>query len=318
MKKECSLVSTESDRIHINISKKTKEFLRKLMLTTLDTEHESCGRFLCYVNSCDDIIELEVDRDNLNLGDVTDDMTICQQNGDYAFTFHTHPIAFYEGEQDNYPNIFSDEDFIGIVQDSYANKGTLSNDNGLLVFETLVTPMGIFFCGADEGILEEWISTEIPLPLNLEDLMRILSFFKITKSFIKNFGIKKIKFPLSQRQTTWLKNSIKKKSFSKVENAYNNEFFNKWFGSYQYKEGTIYEDLVHNFAYLGYTQPEDGYMDMPKDKQIKWFKSSKFASIDWKKDDMLKAYLDDLRELGFQIEFFNWSDSIDFKWKIIK
>jgi len=250
------------------------------------------------------------------LGSVTDDMTICQQTDDYAFSFHTHPIVFHDGEQDNYPNIFSDEDFIGIVQDSYANNGILSNENGILIFETLLTPMGIFFCGADEEIIEEWIVRQIPTPENKEDLKGILGFFKLTKAWKANFG--KIEFPPSQKEQRWLENSIKKQSFSKVENAYNNVFFNKWFGSYGYKEDTVYEDLVYNYAYLGYTLPEEKeYMDKPKNEQNKWFRSSKFLSIDWKKDDMLQEYLNDLRDLGFQIEFFNWSDSIDFEWKII-
>ena len=314
MKRTCATVITKCKNIKINISNDTKIFLRKLMLKSLKTEHESCGHFFCSTNSCDSL-ELIVDYDNINIGKVTDDMTICQQTDDYPFTFHTHPITFNDGEQVNYPNIFSDEDFIGIVQDSYANNGVLSNDNGILIFETLLTPMGIFFCGADEGIIEEWLSTEIPTPENKNDLKGILSFFKLTREWKTKFG--KIEFPPSKKEQKWLEDSIKKKSFSNVENAYNNEFFNKWFGSYAYKENTVYEDIVYNYAYLGYTQPKEEYMDKPKKEQIKWFRSSDFLSINWKNDEMLQEYLNELRDIGFQIEFFNWSDSIDFEWKII-
>jgi len=50
--------------------------------------------------------------------------TVCYVNNDVPFTYHTHPVECDEnGWPQNYPNLISNEDMIGVVQDHVANTG---------------------------------------------------------------------------------------------------------------------------------------------------------------------------------------------------
>src|SRR5690606_24249041 len=119
----------------------------------------------------------------------------------YEFTFHCHPIECDEyGNVINIPNLVSNEDMIGVVQDSYKNTGYLSNRNGKNIFDILCCPMGIFVYAAEEKIINKWIECEdVIAQSNVEYYYRKFfdSKFKLDK-FLKKEGdinslIKKIK-----------------------------------------------------------------------------------------------------------------------------
>ena len=82
--------------------------------------------------------------------------TTSLNSGDFPFTFHTHPIVIKDDiEVDNYPNLISDDDFIGVIMDNFFckfpsnrnmcnNKVQEKNVGGISIFDIVAVPYGLF------------------------------------------------------------------------------------------------------------------------------------------------------------------------------
>jgi hypothetical protein len=86
--------------------------------------------------------------------------TTSFNSGDFPFTFHTHPVVIKTDDYtnnrfvDNYPNIISDEDLIGSIQDNYYyNHAEIRNicdktgnilSGGINFFDIVAVPYGLF------------------------------------------------------------------------------------------------------------------------------------------------------------------------------
>jgi hypothetical protein len=86
--------------------------------------------------------------------------TTSLNSGDFPFTFHTHPIVIKLGDAlnqpsiDNYPNVISDDDLIGSIEDNYyynhqtsrsiCNKFEPQQTGGINFFDVLASPYGLF------------------------------------------------------------------------------------------------------------------------------------------------------------------------------
>tara|TARA_Y100000589_G_scaffold321487_1_gene352907 strand:+ start:770 stop:1540 length:771 start_codon:yes stop_codon:yes gene_type:complete len=80
--------------------------------------------------------------------------------GDFPFTYHTHPIVIDHLQRniENYPNLISDDDLIGSIQDNifFEYKDTRNicgkkniYTNGINLFDLLACPYGIFIYRPD-------------------------------------------------------------------------------------------------------------------------------------------------------------------------
>nr|CAG4709407.1 unnamed protein product [Naegleria fowleri] len=130
------------------------------------------------------------------------------------------------------------------------------------------------------------------------------------------------------------------------ENALMNNGFNEYIGSWYYmmrKKGLFAKEILPRFSYLGYQywwknkvfsiekkkQPRTvsssdicevvnvetmkHLADLPLNKQLEWFQSKEFLSIDYSNHKLLQDYLTTMRNFGFYIQFFNWNcGQIDF------
>lgn len=87
--------------------------------------------------------------------------TVSGSGEDNPFCFHTHPIQTdLKGNLVNYPNIISNEDLIGVTQDSNLNTGLTSNPNGILKFDIILCPIGIYVYSATQTIIDKYIEFE--------------------------------------------------------------------------------------------------------------------------------------------------------------
>lgn len=315
--------------MHISIPRKDIDIIRELFKTSLRNEIESCGAFSCkYQNDCK--LRLQIDPEKTKAGLEMANWTACAQEEDFPFTFHTHHIVYNkDGDQVfNNPMLYSDEDLIGLVQDSYANDGILSNKTGMNVFDLLATPMGLFVCGANKKIIKEWKSREPKrTTISQQELEDIFKKNKSWKYQWKKKGWKwdnpYPKVPLTKPQKEWL---FYKLYWGHEENAFNHKVYNDWFGSYANREepDTQYFEIEDKFAHLGYGEWHDEEVTnvewrhfAPKVEQLEWFDSQAMLDIDWNTDEMLQRYLSHMRNLGFQILFFNWNDNIEFNWNVV-
>lgn len=100
--------------------------------------------------------------------------TVSGSGDDHPFCFHTHPIQTdRKGNLTNYPNIISNEDLIGVVQDSYLNNGLTSNPNGILKFDMILCPLGIYVYAATEKVIKTYI--EFEPSITIENVMNWIS-----------------------------------------------------------------------------------------------------------------------------------------------
>ena len=76
--------------------------------------------------------------------------------GDYAYTFHAHPILTLGDLPSNYANLIGNEDMISVVEDAAGNDCPISNPKGASVFDVLLSPVGIFIYGAGPKIIAKW------------------------------------------------------------------------------------------------------------------------------------------------------------------
>ena len=82
--------------------------------------------------------------------------TTSLNSGDFPFTFHTHPVVIKDDiEVDNYPNLISDDDFIGVIMDNFFckfpdnrnmcdNPVEEENVGGISIFDIVAVPYGLF------------------------------------------------------------------------------------------------------------------------------------------------------------------------------
>lgn len=84
--------------------------------------------------------------------------TTSLNSGDYPFTFHTHPIVIgktaHKTYVDNFPNLISDQDLIGSIQDNYyydcrndrkiCEAKLPENVGGINFFDIVAVPYGLF------------------------------------------------------------------------------------------------------------------------------------------------------------------------------
>lgn len=248
--------------------------------------------------------------------------TLCEFNDDHPFTFHTHPIeADKRGRPINMPNLVSNEDMIGVVQDNVHNTGYLSNVNGRNVFDVLCCPIGIFVYAPEMTMIHKWI--ELEDEVNERNVLRLIKMFdpKFTSRQMAKIGVQRtiehckclIQTDRSESNDFW----------ATEENALMNSGFNEYIGSWYYtnrKRGFFHEEIVSHFDTLGYqvwhsksckhqlTEHERANLSVKE--QIAWFTSDEFMAVDWHRVPMLRRYLSRMRSEGFFIEFFNWS-SID-------
>ncbi|KAG2377894.1 hypothetical protein C9374_008979 [Naegleria lovaniensis] len=293
----------------------------------------------------ENILLLELPTDevaNRKVGTQHKEYTLCEVHDDVPYTFHCHPIEVDIKSQlpINISNLISSEDMIGVVQDHVSNNGYLSNCNGKLEFDILLCPLGLFVSSATEVIINKWIELEdeIVVDKHSKKLMKKLSSTKteVDDSNFVNQLKHLIHTTLNDDNPFW----------ASEENALMNNGFNEYVGSWYYLnrgEGFFAKEILTKFKYLGYqywwkkqvfsiekktkkaAQVQEicevenletmKYLaeSLPLNKQLDWFKSTEFLSIDYSKHKLLQDYLTEMRTFGFYIQFFNWnSERIDF------
>ncbi|EFC40187.1 virulence-related protein Nf314 [Naegleria gruberi] len=267
------------------------------------------------------------------------DYTLCEVHDDVPYTFHCHPIEIDRKTKlpINMANLISSEDMIGVVQDHIDNVGYLSNCQGKLLFDILLCPVGIFVYSATNAIIEKWIEMEEAMPYNQKNrkLMKLLdplSDCSNNENFEKQLK-HLIHTTLNEDNPFW----------ATEENALMNEGFNAYIGSWYYlnnNQGVFATEIIPKFRYLGYqfwwkdevdnltlknsNRKSNKVQDVSDDeevqaslaegmklpKQLEWFKSEEFLSIDYKSHSLVKDYVQDMKNLGFYVEFFNWNSSV--------
>ena len=145
------------------ISHETKEKLRDIWKKSMEIQEEIAGTFsLSEEENNNGFLELILNETQCK-GRKEDSYTVCgfDPTMDSEYTYHTHCVEVDEnGWPQNYPNLISNEDMIGIVQDSHLNDGYLSNDYGKNIFDVLCCPVGIFIYYSKPGIIEHWKKCE--------------------------------------------------------------------------------------------------------------------------------------------------------------
>lgn len=317
-----------SGKIHFMISQETKEKLLKIFKKSIKTQKELSGHFIPKILN-EQNVELTIQEDSILIGRQEDGYSLCgNDDNDYEFTFHCHPIECDKyGNVINIPNLVSNEDMIGVVQDSYKNTGYLSNKNGKNIFDILCCPMGIFVYSAEEKIINKWIECEDVIDQsNVEYYYKKFfdSKFKLEK-FLKKEGdlnslIEKIK--------NFIQNDKSKKNpfWAVEENSLMNDQFNAYLGSWYYQndgKSVFSKIILPKFQHLGYQiwfkdqkTKSDKRANLKFKEQKKWFFSEEFYSINYKNVKLLQDYLNVMRDLGFSIQFFNWRDHIHFEMNV--
>jgi hypothetical protein len=210
------------------IDEKNKRILRKIFLESLNKETEIAGRFFEIENIEEQVIELNVINEKIE-GDKKEGYTICGNDTlNSKYTFHTHCIEVDENEIPiNYPNLISNEDLIGIVQDNHSNSGYLSNIDGINYFDILLCPMGIFLYYLKKSIIKKWIKLEDEISND-----NVISYLKWFYPNIKNNEtikndenlILKVKYLIQTDK------SEKNQFWAIEENSLMNNKFNKYIG----------------------------------------------------------------------------------------
>jgi len=226
---------------------------------------------------------------------------------------------------------------IGVVQDHASNKGYLSNRDGQLVFDVLLCPMGIFVYSATSQIIDKWIELEDDLDMSqcreymkqMDPKFPLRSYNNKTSEFIELVK-DKIHNTLNDSNPFW----------ASEENSLMNNAFNKYIGSWYYMnrgEGLFSTQILSKFNHLGYQYWWE--RDLPKSrtksktvveiteettsaflaekltlsKQLEFFTSKEFLSIDYATHPLLLDYLTTMRKMGFYIQYFGWNvQQVDF------
>lgn len=311
------------------ISNTTHQTLRKIWLESMKKQQEIASFFeaLEKPNSIELIIPQQ--KNQISFGRRESTYTVCM-NEDKEYTFHTHPVEFDKnGWPQNYPNLISNEDMIGCVQDHYANPGYLSNVNGKNVFDVLLCPMGIFVYSAKRKIIEKWVELEDKIDIdNIEEYVRLFNpRFRLQKYLEKSNDIQ----ALEQKVKHWIQTNTTERNpfWATEENALMNNGFNKYIGSWYYTnkgKGIFAEVMIKNFKTLGYEywfkkKPKDEISDTSTDEhranatfedQMRFFTSDEFFKINFHQSKKLQKYLKLMNDLGYYCKFFNWTDRIEF------
>lgn len=314
--------------------------LRSLFIDSLDEMIETGGHFevRSLTSNC---FELHVHRDessdvdesllsvkrlkgrSVSDGTAYGGYTLCEFNDDHPFTYHMHPIeADDRGCPINIPNLVSNEDMIGVVQDNVHNSGYLSNPNGRSMFDILCCPMGLFVYAPEPQMIQKWISMEDEI--NEDNVVQLMKMFdpRFTKRKLMVRGMDE-----TIQQVKHLIQTDRSESndfWATEENSLMNSAFNIFIGSWYYtnkKKGFFYKEIMAHYGTLGYQiwsstrkvkskDPDHDRANLPVKEQIAWFTSEDFMKIEWHTVPMLQKYLSRMRQEGFYIEFFNWS-SVD-------
>jgi hypothetical protein len=248
--------------------------------------------------------------------------TVCYVNDDVPFTYHTHPVECDDnGWPQNYPNLISNEDMIGVVQDHVANTGYLSNINGRLLFDVLCCPMGIFIYSSQRKIINKWVDTEDKL--DVDESKRVIKKIdrktKFSKEDVDDEIIAKAKELISSTHED------KNPYWASVENSLMNAGFNEYIGSWYWtknKKGFFSQQILKDFSTLGYefwfnkksakeiseTKTAHDRANATIDDQIRWFNSKEFLRIDWNlQSNQLRKYIEKMSSIGYFVKFFHWS-----------
>eukprot|EP01080_Neovahlkampfia_damariscottae_P007883 gene7883-12352_t len=305
------------------ISDETKIKLRKIWKKSMMIQEEIAGTFSTQKNEKN--FELILEEAQCE-GRKEDGYTVCgfDPTMDCEYTFHTHCVEVDKnGWPQNYPNLISNEDMIGIVQDSYLNDGYLSNDNGKNHFDVLCCPIGILIYFSKPKIIQRWKECEEKITKN--NYIEYMKWFKPRYKKPKNSSVEEeIEILKELIQTT---KSKKNQFWATEENALMNSDFNQYIGSWYYDQhgiGIFPNEIKKKFSCLGYSKwfkvkPKDEVSDTstPKDRanstwedQFRWFSSDEFLKKSFKSE--LSSYIKCLDKYGFGVKFFHWNDDIQF------
>lgn len=84
---------------------------------------------------------------------------IASSSHNHRYTWHSHPILYEDSETplNMFNSIFaSGEDLVGVVQDSEKNEFFLSSKDGKMVFDVILTVVGLFVIGVNQKIIDVW------------------------------------------------------------------------------------------------------------------------------------------------------------------
>ena len=108
--------------------------------------------------------------------------------------------------------------------------------------------------------------------------------------------------------------------FAEIENAVINEDFEKYIGNWYYtkkKIGWFSKVILKKWGLLGYSECHEDLSlidsDCERMEQIKFFQSKDHLQIEWNLCKEVNQYLDELRKVGFFVQFFCWNQEIKFK-----
>ena len=272
------------------LSPSTQRTLREFYTESNTLQTELSGVLTLDKETSTLIVATSLETAKENVGFSTSTYTVADTDAEDApFTFHTHPIEVDEdGSVINIPNLISNEDMIGVVQDAEANKGFLSNPHGVNKVDVLVTPIGMFLYAATPGIIDLWTSMEPSL--DASDPLRE-EYIETFVSESPRRGRKSLRSSLQAMDAHQLQAHVaahpdeRNMFFAPVENAFLHDPFEAYIGSYGYYmqgEGVFAQDLVPRFGHLGFSDPSDP------------------SSFD---PDLLSGYLDAMRDLGFDVAF---------------